>query len=470
MRESGVVQGLKSFINRLHPTLPLSSKESSRLLTALTSSFRDHLDEVHPRKADEAKIQPTTRAVENRSDSKLSRSHVHFSAAAADSHLSSILTNPLLSVVPARPKKLSLDAQDYANARLALHNGNPPIDLLEEYHDIGRATIPIAALCLQKLKDSIDRLPEELQMREIKKVQPGKRTFSWLWTSGFHDSALLFDNSNNLTKNVVHFMVIENHEQYVWDWIHLDDRAVEQPLMPQEPRQDTTRMPPNKYQWKGRLLAILTTMKMRPPLNPSKSADAAILVCLKAQELKSSASQRSSQDEHLSFLPIAWPINTLFYRYYRSPHSFNKTDPLLFDRFIDAMTTHYNHPMNAMLVAMLHTVHPSRPTGVPLLEYMRVALHSKNTNPIPSRLQEHILAKPVFLTGMLRAAVRLDQGGHTEGAAWMKATISGFFPAWDTFELKLERTRRELDTSDRKDFADDKDDIKTDGLPVPSFS
>lgn len=39
---------LKSLISKIHPQLPLNARESDQLLNILKTSFRKHLDVVHP--------------------------------------------------------------------------------------------------------------------------------------------------------------------------------------------------------------------------------------------------------------------------------------------------------------------------------------------------------------------------------------------------------------------------------------
>ncbi|KAF2859242.1 hypothetical protein K470DRAFT_219571, partial [Piedraia hortae CBS 480.64] len=103
--------------------LPLSAKESSRLLDALTGSFRQHLDEVYPPAAAD---KPTVRS----------------SAALADKHIASILTSLLLSQNPAQPS-----AQPTASR-------TDPVKFLRDRVKDGTATVEIAQLCFDNYRQS----------------------------------------------------------------------------------------------------------------------------------------------------------------------------------------------------------------------------------------------------------------------------------------------------------------------------
>jgi DNA-directed RNA polymerase subunit RPC12/RpoP len=175
MRASSVVQGFKSLAAAIHPQLPLSPKESSRLLTALTSSFRKHLDEVHPPKAiEEGGKHGKPIPQPGVGSAKISKHAMHSSAALADKHLASVLTNPLLAKGPGSVKSPD---QEYASAKVELQK-NPakdPISLLEEYQERGVATVPIARLCLKACERSLEGLSAEARKKELEEVQPGRR-------------------------------------------------------------------------------------------------------------------------------------------------------------------------------------------------------------------------------------------------------------------------------------------------------
>ncbi|KAK0914478.1 hypothetical protein LTR57_013921 [Friedmanniomyces endolithicus] len=128
MKGSTVLRSWKDWASKLHPQLPLSPKESHRLLTALTGSFRRHLDEVHPTTAPDSKLKLGAVSVLTTSPHA-----IHSSAISADKHLASVLTNPLLNK---RRPNVSTPDQDLANAKaeLLMNPAKIPVEVLEEYN------------------------------------------------------------------------------------------------------------------------------------------------------------------------------------------------------------------------------------------------------------------------------------------------------------------------------------------------
>ena len=163
MKASAVVQGFKDLASRLHGQLPLTPRESQRLLTALTGSFRKHLDEVHPLRASE-NGRPTTSGTLSK---KPSDGHdLHSSAfLLADKHMASVLTNPLLAR-NAVPKKPELDA---VTAAAELEAGADPLELLERYEKKSCATFEVAQICVSALQRTLLDLDHEAQVAEIQR-------------------------------------------------------------------------------------------------------------------------------------------------------------------------------------------------------------------------------------------------------------------------------------------------------------
>nr|POF04154.1 hypothetical protein CFP56_21909 [Quercus suber] len=466
MKGTGVVQGFKSFLDKLHPSLPLTARESTHLLSTLKSSFRNHLDEVHPQTAGSADhLRGGKDSVDTRK-LKPDQRHMRSSAAAAEFHLSSILTNPLLAVsqpkaqtggvltdsklFPTRSTTNTQRDENYVSVKLALREGKPPIDVLEEYHQAGKATVAIATLCLHTFRDSILELPENARLETIRKVHPGKRTFQWLWSSGLHTSPACFANQQ-FNESLVHFILLEGHEQDLWDWLQLDVGPVDEYASTSKPVSDMAAMMLSKYRWKGRLLAVMAERKLQPPINQTGSADEAMSLCLKASAIKLSARKTPYVDKHIRYLPTTPSMNAVFQHYNRNPYQFQATDPELFDKFIITMAASSNHPINMMFVALLLTLHPTNPSGNPLLDQLKLVLAPNPSNPRLLQLHESIAAKPlVYLPGILRGVVRLEQHGSKEDAAWIVSKIPELFPRQAWYQNALTDQRRELDATVKK--------------------
>ncbi|KAG9822842.1 hypothetical protein KCU68_g16492, partial [Aureobasidium melanogenum] len=165
MKASSVQQAFKSLTSRIHPQLPLSERESKRLLNALTSSFRSHLDHHHNHDA-----------AASVTSASASTQHPLSSSTATDRHLASILTNPLLT----KPVHQQLKAKS-----------KHPIALFEDQVAAGRANLPSARLCLEAFRTSLSSLPPAQVKDHIARYAAGSRALRWLWTSA-HTRSLSF--------------------------------------------------------------------------------------------------------------------------------------------------------------------------------------------------------------------------------------------------------------------------------------
>ncbi|TKA71322.1 hypothetical protein B0A55_07135 [Friedmanniomyces simplex] len=215
MKGSAVFRSLKAWASKLHHQLPLSPKESQRLLTALTGSFRRHLDEVHPRAAADGKPKLGLGEI-----SQISPRAIHSSAASADNHLASILTNPLLTKDRG---SVSEADEDFANAKVELQTNaaKDPVLLLEEYNAKGAATLPIVRLCLQSFEESLVGLSVDKQREAVAETEPGRRTLLCLWRSGLHETKA-FATGVEFLDLLSSALMREGLDNYLWEWLELD--------------------------------------------------------------------------------------------------------------------------------------------------------------------------------------------------------------------------------------------------------
>ncbi len=234
MKGSTVLRSWKDWASKLHPQLPLSPKESHRLLTALTGSFRRHLDEVHPTTAPDSKLKLGAVSVLTTSPHA-----IHSSAISADKHLASVLTNPLLNK---RRPNVSTPDQDLANAKaeLLMNPAKIPVEVLEEYNARGAATIPIARLCLHTFEDSLAGLSIDKQREAVAEAEPGRRTLLWLWRSGLYQTET-FRQSGSFMHLLTFALMREGLDKYLWEWLCLDMGYVfvETPSAARQPTNDT---------------------------------------------------------------------------------------------------------------------------------------------------------------------------------------------------------------------------------------
>jgi len=418
MKGSLAVQGIKSLVSQLHPQLPLHPRESNRLFNALTSSFRQHLDEVHPRKAGEDGVQEPGPDGKPKSP----KPAFHSSATFADRHLQSVLTNPLL----AQPSKAD---RDFANAKADLQkdSSKDPITLLEEYHQAGAATIPIAALCLQTLQDTVKNLPTDLRMKRIQSHGAGRRTLLWLWRSSLYKIDA-FTNSPNFMDPWAYFMIMEDLEEYLWEWLRLDT-AGKDVQATQGSRSRRTVFP--EHRWKGRLLRSMVEAKLKAPFTEKRSADAALNTFFKACDMK----LNSQATEHLRTFPLAAAGTAIHRRLVTNPERYIRTSPDHYDQFLTSIQSWSSGSIAELEIASLRLWHPRRPTGQPAYTLLRrILLPPSQIADIDRVVYKWIL--PPNHAGKrgwgyrltLQTASLLEEEGLHREAAWLEQQVSEYWP------------------------------------------
>ncbi|KAK4547604.1 hypothetical protein LTR36_000561 [Oleoguttula mirabilis] len=461
MKGSAVVQGLKAWASKLHPQLPLSSKESQRLLTALTSSFRQHLDEVHPRPATEdGRQKPGSGGA-----SKTSTHAMHSSAALADKHLASVLMNPLLTKASGGVKKAD---QDFANAQVELQK-NPakdPISLLEEYHEKGAATVPIARLCLEIFTKSLDGLPEGMQQKETTECGAGRRTLLWLWKSEQYKQAAFVDDKTFISL-LVPLLMKEGHEEYLWEWIQLD-----QALAEGESTAKHGRPMYHRYLWKGRLLSEMVNTKLGPPHRERKSADAALAIYSRGCKLKLSA----PDGNHMEHLPLAQAATSLGRAFRASQQDYRCTDPKLYEEFIDTVVYSQDKvpEYNELQRADLWLQHPTKPRALPAFKFWQQLFN--DPHPCWQRFGSFVRQGAMKVEGqkalnwymmMVRATALLLEQGCSEEAAWMEGRILEVFPTSASKYLQRDLKRHREEQRERRQTVEP---AVAERIPFPTFA
>ncbi|KYG43214.1 hypothetical protein M433DRAFT_368499 [Acidomyces richmondensis BFW] len=444
MKYSAVVQGFKSFAAGLHPPLPLSPKESSRLLTALTSSFRQHLDEVHPPSAEDR-----TRH-DDRSSPMTAKRHnhaTHSSSALADRHLASVLTNPLLAKGTSGSKRVDTE---YAMAETELQrdSSKDPLSLLEEYEERGAATVSIALLCLDSFQKSLYRLDHTAQQAAIDKCGAGRRALLWLWKGGHHMQPEWTDNSRFM-ELLVSLLMKEGHEEILWDWIGLD------PETSNSHASSLNLQMPKSNRWKGLVVRCMIGESLRV-CSRSKNADPALDIFFKASELK----------------------RYMMKIFTSAPSDYIATDPEQYEKFVRISTLELKGGTDcpSFEAARLWMAHPTKPTAEPALEWFWNASHP--TAPHAKQAATFFNASSSTTTGimrlfntMVRAAALLRLDGRVQDAAWLKALAGEKFP--DTakdFEFHVGMLQSQERDKPRQDTCEAATRSTFDGIPFPTLT
>ena len=354
-----MVQGLKSLAAKLHPQLPLSPKESQRLLTALTSSFRRQLEDAHPRKVKEAEDRPLQAA-----GGALKHALHTSSVALADRHLASVLTNPLLS----KDHRVAKPSLDYETAKQELEQDpdKDPVAVLEEYHAKGAATLLIAELCLRIFRARLVPLTPEDRQATMTKYQAGVRTLRWLWDSQLHDSNEFVDKPG-LMKPLAEMMVEEKNEHFLWSWLRIDLRLGSQILPPGKPASRTHYY---HYRWKGALIRCIVFAR-QDDQNPASTNDI-LEAYLKAVQLYTEVAQESTGNT-IPLLPAYMKLGAHLFRRRQQRKIWHAKH---YDQLVQSLDLLENtHPREKLLAeyrkALLYLSHPKRPSPLPMLDSLK---------------------------------------------------------------------------------------------------
>ncbi|KAH9844851.1 hypothetical protein Tdes44962_MAKER01398 [Teratosphaeria destructans] len=460
MKASANVQGLKSLVEAIHPQLPLTSKESNRLLTALTSSFRKHLDEVHQPKAIERGKHITSNA--SLSAPKVNHNPIHSSATLADKHLASVLTNPLLAT---GPHAVRTPEQEYASAKLELQM-NPskdPITLLEEYQDRCAATVAIARLCLEVFRYSIESLPEAAQQNAIADTAAGRRVLLWLClTESFEEHAFVDDK--HFIKLLVELLIREGHDKYIWDLLELDQTlATDGPLRSLNSSKDKTKH--HVCHWKGRLLAAMVEFHVSEAGRKTKDFNKALDTLFKGGE------RILQSTDHTKWLPLK-QAQTIFERalWKDSRRGGPSIDPHRLERYIEHIKSAEQDDISKTRLlyrcATLWLVHPTQPSPKAALLFFRNVERNMGPNSDPIwRRAARSFASPLTWKTMLHfywAAIRtislLKLHERNKDADWLESLIRQTYPRHAQEKLELDCVEcmriyrdREHDSSTQRD-------------------
>jgi hypothetical protein len=362
MKASAVAQSFKALASKINNQAPLGPKESNRLLTALTSSFRKHLDEVHPSKPHDDGKRPTMGIASQDTD----RHDMHSSAVLADKHMASLLTNPLLvkNAKPVQQVKPEVNAQ---KAAVELERGANSFDLLDSYHAKGQATIEMAVCVMRHFRLSIKDLSYENQVQKVKAEEAGSRVLSWLWSSQVMHSQAYVDN-NQMQDGLVWLLVFEGHEETLWQLLNTD-LELPQPTRLSIKNNRAVDGRAGGSMWKSRILFAMVMTRLGRPHRDARSADAALNIYFRAQDA-------AIHDKSISTSRARQALNTALNHGYL--HHYYNTSPLLYDKFSaiysnNQLSSHYNTikaAHDAWHQAMLALWHPNNPKADALYDIL----------------------------------------------------------------------------------------------------
>lgn len=185
-----------SFVAKIHQPLPLSPRESQKLLSLLKSSFQKRLDDIHP--------------------SSQSRSKTN-----TEIHLHTILAAPLFNNA-SRRQHAGISKHDHVFPAKGLSRiqqvANSPLTYFGDCVSDGTADYEIAGLCLRHEFRKALASPDADLREALKLSGAGKIILDWLRSSGQGGSLQFFRNFRFL-KMLIPFVIAEGKESLIWQWL-----------------------------------------------------------------------------------------------------------------------------------------------------------------------------------------------------------------------------------------------------------
>jgi hypothetical protein len=188
---------VKALMSKIHPPLPLNPRESQKLLSLLTSSFRQQL---------------------NQDGGETSTNHKP-----TDAHIRSILSSPLFALSrrkQSRSNPSTTSNRSNAGGISALEeiqdSLSRPMEYFQEQVAAGTATLSTAKHCLRAHYNNLTTFRSETARTTMQNSQAGATVLHWLWSSGLQPSEYLHDPL--FMDNLIPFLVAEGRAKEVWRW------------------------------------------------------------------------------------------------------------------------------------------------------------------------------------------------------------------------------------------------------------
>ncbi|MCJ1473867.1 hypothetical protein MMC13_002520 [Lambiella insularis] len=194
--KTSVALSLRYLTSKIHPPLPLNRRDSQKLLSLLTSSFRENLDQEHGK-------------------AELSKPN------ATDVHFQSMLDNPLFNL-PRRKDTISLKGRDSKALEIEkLKNpshdedclGRSPLEHFKNHIASGAASIKLAKQCLTACLVTASSRRNALHVSDVSATM-----LQWLWSSGLEER-LEFLEDMGFVQCLTPFLVMDGRDHHLIKWL-----------------------------------------------------------------------------------------------------------------------------------------------------------------------------------------------------------------------------------------------------------
>ena len=183
----------KYLVSKLHPQLPLNSRESKKLLSLLQDSFRQQLDQEHP----------------------LDRSE---SGRSTNDHLQSILQSPLFKTKPKKLENFLTDSRSSNKVSQIQEVLEWPMEHFKQQVISGSANLNTAKVCLTQDYKKFAMSAEAES--KVPNVSSGTASIilNWLWSSGAAETGSFLKDQTFIFL-LIPFLVTEGRIDLIWHWI-----------------------------------------------------------------------------------------------------------------------------------------------------------------------------------------------------------------------------------------------------------
>lgn len=370
--KTAVAHTIKSLTSKLHPPLPVSTRESQRLLTLLNASFKHQL---------------------NRQHSADSSSNEHY----ANLHLQSILTNPLFNAKPPRPASSSDKSKSQSSGKrlgLLQNHMEQPMDAFKERVSQGTADLGTAKLFLAIQYKACLASPAATLREAMKSCGAASTMLQWLWSSGMEDTGAFLED-REFVDHLVRFIIAEGKRSHILGWLYRCHSPEEPPF--------SSLHGLDTYHIQG-IQGNLFKRLIREEIQIGDGFESAITLFLRTVAfLRNSGSTKSSM--RYGAVAAAWTLITTIIHLPEAA----KPKPSIIRCFLRMMTGYSYDPLfNAYLCVYLQ----KQPDPQPVLTYFQSDFAKAMEEVKPRRR-----LRTLFL-GLRAAELFLQHGRQTE-ALWI---------------------------------------------------
>ena len=385
--KSSLVLNLRHLASKIHPPLPLSHKDSQKLLSLLNASFREHLDQKHGQGA-------------------------WSNTLATNKHFHSILANPLFNL----PRQLDHQQDDKKHQKqldaFASSSQAVPSSVVEPMEDFryhvaaGTATLELAKKCLAFLKRRLTVSTNADVFAAEAPPKPGSLILNWLWSSGMaQNMEFLYDRA--FISLLIPFLVVEVQARHAWKWFLRHYSEVE--------NHKFTRSRGHLFGDVIRMQAFLLKTLLDSEIRYGSGLDGALkcFVEVTGQTVHwDSQAQRNARR-------ILHPAGSSLVHRLMDLKSNRSLDRQLFEKLLH--TVHLWSRCSSRDTACLSLVHPDSPNPYPALTYIRTSMLD-----LTQAYTLHVNQKAIFMC--LKTAELLIRQGEKAEADWLLQFMQERFP------------------------------------------